>query len=259
MLRPLIASFTALMASGLLAGTGCDKQQEALGLLDPGPVHIQDLSQFNVQTWSLMAGEGWSYLRRASSSDDDTVNDPTAPFVPPEALRIVFTPDMGRDSEPSVHWIALPHAREVLAVWWMKLSPNWTPSPAGGGKITFLWAANGQGQVYSNVGGSSAPHRIDINTEWAPYGQNFWEPNVGMTPIYYDQWYRVEWYLRWESSPGAGDGIMRWWVNGMLNGDYRNVRFPGCCFQQFEFAPTRQDTPPSEQFLFIDHTHVSVP
>jgi hypothetical protein len=144
--------------------------------------------------------------------------------------------------------------------WWMKLSPNWSASPAGGGKITFAWATNGQGQVYSNIGGSAAPHRININTEWAPYGQKFWEPNVATTPVTYGQWYRIEWYLKWESAPGRGDGVMRWWVNGVLNGDYRNVIFPAtCCFQQFEYAPTRQNSPLSEEYMFIDHTRVSSP
>jgi hypothetical protein len=142
---------------------------------------------------------------------------------------------------------------------WLKLSSNWTPSPAGGGKITFLWAPDGAGQVYSNVGGSSAPHRININTEWAPYGQNFWEPNVTRTDIHYNQWYRIEWYVKYESSAGAGDGIMRWWVNGVLNGDHRNVRFPACCFQQFEFAPTLQNPPPATQYMYVDHVHVSTP
>jgi hypothetical protein len=165
---------------------------------------------------------------------------------------------MKRDSEPSVHWIGLsPRPRELFSGWWIKLSRNWSPSPAGGGKIAFVWAPDGQGQVYTGVFGSAAPHRISVNTEWAPYGQRIWDPNITTTPITYDQWYRIEWYLKWESSPGAGDGIIRWSVSGILNGDYRNVRYPTCCFQQFEFAPTLQNPPPAEQYMFIDHTYVS--
>jgi len=211
------------------------------------------------QPWNALTGNGWNWLLRTSSIAPSIVADSAAPFSPTPELQIAFTPSMSRDSEPSVHWMGLSQPREIYTGWWMKLSSNWTPSPAGGGKITFLWAPNGQGQVYSNIGGSSAPHRININTEWAPYGQNFWEPNVATTPINYGQWYRIEWYVKYESSPGAGDGVMRWWVNGALNGDYHNVRFPGCCFQQFEFAPTRQDVPPTTQYLWIDHTHVSTP
>jgi hypothetical protein len=221
------------------------------------PSHLRVLSDM---AWSALTGNGWSYLRRSSSKDDSIVADATAPLSAQQVLQIIFTPSMPRDTGPSVHWVGLPsRPRELYTGWWMKMSPNWTASPAGGGKITFAWAANGGGQVYSNIGGSSAPHRININTEWAPYGQKFWEPNVTLTPLVYGQWYRIEWYLKWESTPGAGDGVMRWWVNGVLNGDYRDVRYPACCFEQFEYAPTRQNSPPTEQYLFIDHTRVSVP
>jgi hypothetical protein len=215
----------------------------------------------NDQSWDAVTGNGWSYRRRQSSKNDDIVSDSGAPESARNVLRIIFTPDMDRDSEPSVHWMTFGtnRPREIFTGWWMKLSPNWKPSPAGGGKIAFLWPPDGEGQVYANIGGSGAPHRININTEWAPYGQKFWEPNVRTTSVSYDRWYRVEWYLRWESSPGAGDGIIRWWVNGSLNGDYRNVRFPDCCLQQFEFAPTLQNPPSSEQYMYIDHTYVSTP
>lgn len=211
------------------------------------------------QSWNSLTGSGWNYKRRQSSKNADIVSDSSAPESAASVLRMIFTTDMDRDSEPGVHWMGLPsRPREIFTGWWMKLSSNWQPSPAGGSKITFLWATNGQGQVYANVGGSGAPHRININTEWGPYGQKFWEPNVTTTQVSYNKWYRVEWYVRWESHPGAGDGIMRWWVNGVLNGDHRNVRFPDSAgFEQFEFAPTLQNPPSSEQYMYIDHTYVS--
>jgi hypothetical protein len=176
-------------------------------------------------------------------------------------LRIVFTPDMPRDHEPSVHWMPLERATEVHAVWWFRLSANWTASPAGGGKIAFLHAApDGAGQVYSNIGGSRAPHRIDVNTEWTPYGQRVWKPNKDETRIVYDRWYRVDWYMKWPPAVAASTGVLRWWVDGVLNGEYTDVRFPvgGAGFQQFEFAPTRQLPPRDEEHMYIDHTAVSV-
>jgi hypothetical protein len=200
---------------------------------------------------------GWSYLRRTSSADDQIVSEDAAPFSPSNVLRIAFTPDMRRDSEPGVHWIGLPQVKEIYTAWWMKLSPNWTPSPAGGGKITFLWPPNGHGVIYSNIGGSAAPHRINVVTTWPAYGYRFWEPNVTATPISYDRWYQIEWHVKWESSPGAADAVVRWWVDGALNGHYTDIQVPPCCLQQFEFAPTLQNPPPAEQYMYIDHTYVS--
>lgn len=252
-----LTRITALVLT-LAQLTACSRGGAAHSL--PSAGGEDDLDSLNDQSWNQVTGGGWNYLRRSSSKDGDIVVDSTAPFSPPNVLRIVFTPDMRRDHEPSVYWIPLPKVKEVRTVWWIKLSPNWTPSPAGGGKMTFLHAwPNGQGQVYTAFHGSQAPHWIIVNTEWAPYGQKIWAPNVSRTQISYNRWYGIDWYVKWESSPGAGDGILRWWVDGKLNGEYTDVEFPvnGIGFQQFEFAPTLQNPPPADQYMYVDHTGIS--
>ena len=223
----------------------------------------------NNQPWDQMTANGWNYLRRASSKDDDIVTDNAAPLSVPDELRIVFTPDMGHDNEPSVHWISLPGVKEIYTAWWIKLSPNWTASPAGAGKITFLFT-NGAGQVYTGYyhqGGDPTngwidgpPYRIGVNTEWAPYGQRVWLPNATTTYLNPGEWHRIEVYYRWETTPGtSGDGIIRWWVDGMLNGNYTSVHYPAGSFIEFQYAPTLQNPPAAEQYMYVDHTYVSVP
>jgi len=221
------------------------------------------LTTINDQPWNQMIGNGWDYLRRSSSKDDTIMSDPTAPFSAPNDLRIVFTPDMAPNTGPSVHWLGLNHVKEIYTGWWMKLSPNWSCSPAGCGKITFLFT-DGYGQVYTNVyhnaTSDAPPYRIGVNTEWAPYGQQIWYPNVSTTGINPDEWHRVEVYYRWETTPGvSGDGIVRWWVDGTLNGDYRTVHYPASSFIELQYAPTLQNPPPAEQYMYIDHTHVRNP
>ena len=224
---------------------------------------------FNDQPWDQMTANGWSYLRRASSKDDDIVTDNAAPLSVPDELRIVFTPDMGSNNEPSVHWISLPGVREIYTGWWIKLSSHWTASPAGAGKITFLFT-NGAGQVYTGYyhqGGDPTngwidgpPYRIGVNTEWAPYGQRVWLPNATTTFVNPGEWHRIEVYYRWETNPGASsDGIIRWWVDGVLNGNYTNVQYPAGSFIEFQYAPTLQNPPSAEQYMYVDHTYVSVP
>ena len=218
---------------------------------------------YNDQPWSLLTGNAWNYLRRTSSKDDGIVVDLTAPRSAADVLRIVFTTDMIHDTEPSVHWISLPGVREIYTVWWIKVSPNWQCSPAGCAKMTFLFT-NGAGQVYTNLynsaSGQGAPYRVGVNTEWAPYGQRIWMPNATTTPINPGEWHKIEVYYRWETSPGSsGDGIIRWWVDGTLNGDYSNVQYPAANFVEFQFAPTLQNPPSAEQYMYVDHTYVSVP
>jgi hypothetical protein len=203
----------------------------------------------------------WRYLRRSSSKDDDIVTDSGAPESPPNALRIVFTTDMQRDHEPSVHFVSLPKVSEVYAGWWMKLSADWTCSPAGCGKISFLLPdAGNAGVIYTNLAGVDHSHYVNVATTWPSTGYKFWTNNVTQTRVDDDRWYRVEWYVKWASTPDHADGTIRWWVNGELNGDHRDVPFPAIPgFLEFQHAPTRQNPPPTEQYLYIDHTYVSVP
>jgi hypothetical protein len=215
----------------------------------------------NDQPWNGLTGNGWNYLRRTSSKDDRILADSTAPFSPLSDLQIIFTTDMVHDTEPSVHWMSLSSVKEIYTGWWMKVSPNWSCSPAGCGKVTFLFT-NGAGQVYSNLyhpaSGGGPPYRVGANTEWAPYGQKIWYPNVTTTNIYPGEWHRIEFYYKWETTPGAADGIIRWWVDGTLNGNFVNVQYPSSAgFIEFQYAPTLQNPPPAEQYMYIDHTHVS--
>lgn len=242
------------------AVTACDRASDSSTVATaPTLLAPAGLEQLNDQPWNSVAGNGWSYRRRTSAKDADIVSDGSAPFSPDHVLRMIFTPDMPRDTEPSVHWIELPRSKEVYTGWWIKLSSNWVGSPAGACKMTFLWAApSGQGQVYTALLGSSEPHHVGVNTEWAPYSQKIWEPNVSLTEIRHGEWHRVDWYVRWPTAAGVADGVMRWWVDGTLNGNYIDVRFPdgGDGFHQFEFAPTIQIPPPAEQYMYVDHAFV---
>jgi hypothetical protein len=218
------------------------------------------MTGLNDQPWNLLTGLGWNYLRRTSSKDDTIVADAAAPFSAPSILRIVFTTDMLRDSEPSVHWMSLPGTKEIYTAWWMKISPNWSCSPAGCAKMTFLYTSSA-GQVYTNIyhnaTDNNPPYRIGVNTEWAPYGQQIWYPNVTTTPINPGEWHRIEVYYRWETTPGvSSDGIIRYWVDGVLNGNHTNVHYPAQSFIEFQYAPTLQNPPPAEQYMYIDHTRV---
>lgn len=255
---PEIAALLAIS----IAATACQRTPAAPTGVEPpaatNRLEPDGLVTLTEQPFEGLTTLGWGYLRRTSSKDAEIITDNAAPFSPPNVLRMVFTPGMGRDTEPSVHWVQLGGPREVYARWWIKLSPNWRASPAGGGKIAFLWPHPGMGVVYSNIAGSAPPHHINLATTWEP-AYRFWEPNVTATSIRYDRWYQIDWYVRWSSAATAADGMFRWAVDGVLNGEYTDVRFPpgDPGFWQFEFAPTLQLPPPSEQYMYIDHATVS--
>jgi hypothetical protein len=229
------------------------------------PNEPSGMVKYNENPWDTLVGGGWNFLRRSSTKDPSIVTDSSAQASPSNVLRMVYTPGCCLDAEPSVHWISVPLVREIYTGYWVKLSPNWIPNPAGGGKISFLFTDVG-GQVYTNYYHQSddatvqgPPYRIGANTEWAPYGQKIWFPNVQTTWINPGEWHRIEFYYRWETSPGvSGDGIIRWWVDGTLNGDHRNVHYPAARFQEFQFAPTVQFGGTQERYMYVDHSYISI-
>ena len=248
----------ALLACGY-EGTPVSPEQPPLSSMSPLG-ELPGLVPFNDQEWDGLKKKGWNYLRRTASKNSDIVTDATAPVSSSNALRIIFTADMARDSEPGVHWIRLPAVKEVYAGWSVKWSPNWTCSPAGCGKIAFFHTG-AEGVVYINYGdfGRTAnPKTISVNTHWAPYGDRVWPANRALTSIVPGTWYRIGWYHKYASSASAADGMIRWWVDGVLNGEYTDVRFPHGGFVQFEFAPTIQNPPLSEQYMYIDHTEIGI-
>jgi hypothetical protein len=216
------------------------------------------------QPWDILTGNGWNYLRRSATQDSSIVTDAALPFSASKALKITYTAGCCIDAEPGVHWFNVGGVKEIFTGYWVKLSPNWIPNPAGGGKISFLFTDVG-GQVYVNFYNQTddntvqgPPYRIGVNTEWAPYGQRIWLPNVATKWINNGEWHRVEVYYKWETTPGvSSDGIIRWWVDGQLNGDHRNVHYPAAKFQEFQIAPTVQYAGPQDRYMYFDHTYIS--
>jgi hypothetical protein len=215
--------------------------------------------QFSDQPWNAVTGNGWNYTQRTASKPSDIFTDLTAPFSAQNTLRMIFTTDMGANTEPGAHYKSLPNAKELYVGYWIKVSPNWKCSPAGCGKITFFMPPSGAGVMYGNLAGVNGLHYIHMTTTDFPGGFTEWMPNVVKTDVLDNQWYRVEMHMKWDSSLGAGNGIIRWWVNGTLNGNYTNVSYPANSWTEFLFAPTLQNPPPAEQYMYFDHTYLSLP
>jgi hypothetical protein len=69
-------------------------------------------------------------------------------------------------------------------------------------------------------------------------------------------------YFKRSSTPTTADGIIRWWINGVLRGDYTNIRWPTVNFETWRFSPTWGgvgDTLACDGYWWVDHLYVSRP
>ena len=222
----------------------------------PGMILISE------QPWDCLSCNGWNY--RADAGSSDIQSDPAAPKSPGNVLRVVFPTTMPRDIGPSNQWIYIAKTHywhELYAAYWIKWGDPWDDRNQGA-KVSFVWALSGS-YIYAVQVPGAAPYHIGMVVGWPPYGYGYgdrgvWQPNVTTTPIVTGRWYFVEEYFKYPTTPGGSDGVMRWWVNGALNGDFRSVTYPADAgFTQFEFPFTRQATPLARSYVYVDDTRVS--
>ncbi len=92
--------------------------------------------------------------------------------------------------------------------------------------------------------------------------------NETSIPIERDKWYYIEAYVKASSCATCTDGIVRWWVNGKLAGNYNNLSYGTKVVNEFILAPnwegaantqcTNRDCT-KEWFHYLDHLRISAP
>lgn len=82
------------------------------------------------------------------------------------------------------------------------------------GSGTMILAPNTGGLSNQAITGSTDP------------GALIW-PNVGDGTLTRGVWYKLEAYIKKSTTVNSQDGILRWWINGRLVGNYTNFNYPG--------------------------------
>ena len=80
-------------------------------------------------------------------------------------------------------------------------------------------------------------------------------PNVNATLVTLGQWHRIEWYCQ------LSTGTLKWWLDGVLQGSYTDVR-NSHSFDMFQFSPTWGGNSGARKretdHYWFDHVHLSV-
>lgn len=83
-------------------------------------------------------------------------------------------------------------------------------------------------------------------------------PNINNPVSTLGTWHVVEIYGKLSSTPFSKDGILRWWVDGVLHGDYNTVNYPAGGFEQVQFTPTWDHANhPAVDYQWFDHLRVT--
>ena len=207
--------------------------------------------------------EGWS-------ADEYTAHfviatDSTAPRSPVSVARERLyggSQGGGAPGGPAIKYFDQAGYQTIYGGFWVKLSPNWQNPTSGAttvlmhlglaytNRLRFAVAGNGSGVLKPVVqlsdgapgGATTLPATVDTAVSTVPGQWQYWE------------------FIAVRNTGGANDGVLQWWVDGSLVGDYRTLAFGSASEPQqwdwFQFYPmfgTSNDIVPQTQSIKLDH------
>ncbi|MGH7589800.1 MAG: Ig-like domain-containing protein, partial [Gemmatimonadales bacterium] len=205
----------------------------------------------------IPGGSGWHEIYNGAQGGSLTrVSDPTAPFSPSSVLDYFYPIGFPSSVGPGTLYYDFTPAKEVYVGLWWKPSNPWQGNDAGRNKICYLMTASGK-LIALEMFNQSVPYIPGVVVEFpADNG-----PIYGNGQMALGQWHRLEWHLKYSSSPTTADGQMQVWVDGALDINQNNLIMPADDgFAEFQLASTfgGDGTAKRENDHFwFDHVHIS--
>jgi hypothetical protein len=228
------------------------------------PPAFQDVSD---EGFNALTEHGWVTLQRdtTNGSGASIASDWAAPVSPPSVLQYTFGTGFKGGHTPAVTYydLATPVKETYFGFWWKPSDPWQNNSESGVNKIGFLLtsqtATNGEAAIIMfSTGG---PYTVQVVSEF-PADTRRLSPNVTATPVTLGVWHRVEWYAKF-STPSTRNGVMRWWLDGVLQGSYTDIETPDDLgYKEYQLAPTWGGvvgTKNERDFYCYDHAFIGNP
>src|SRR5882724_8681251 len=242
-------------------GAGGPAPELAVGWLNQPP----ELTVLADEPFDALSENGWRMTPRPTvkGSGVALAIDSSAPFSPPHVVRFTYSLGFPGGHDPGVEFYnpATPVRDAYFGLWWKPSRPWQNHVRSGVNKIAFLLAAAGAGDIALIMFNASTAYTIQIEPEF-PVTRDVrrLEPNVAATPVTLGVWHQLEWHVRYSSTPVTSDGVTEWWLDGVLQGRYTDLRMSGLGFSEFQIAPTwgGMDETKSEVDMFcFYHARVS--
>lgn len=187
------------------------------------------------------------------------IADGGAPASPPNVLQIEYPQGFAGGSAPATMYYDHPASKEVFTGLWWKPSNPWENQSSNVNKILFWFTGNSSNSIDIQMYGP-APYHLHVVTEF-PSGSIRFQPNVNSTAVTLGQWHKIEWYIKYATTATSGDGIVKWWLDGVLQGSYSNIQTPDDAgFTEWKLSPTwggiggnKTET----DYYWFDQAHIS--
>lgn len=154
-------------------------------------------------------------------------------------LLFTYPPGFQSGYAPGVAYLDLPAPTpETYFGFLWKPSDPWQTHPSGVNKIALLFPATSSGgTIYIMLFWDGRRYTVQVETTFDSDTRRL-EPNLTATPVKLGEWHQIEWYVRYSSNPSSRDGVVRWWLDGVAQGEYTDLQMPpDAGFIQYTIRP----------------------
>lgn len=224
------------------------------------PNEPQGFTSITDDPFNSLTGNGWNIV-------DNTlglltiVNDPNAPLSPPSVIQYFFPIGFLGGIGPGAVFYRLGGIHQAYVGLWWKPSNPWQGHVSNSNKIAYLRTDNSGNIVMVMYGPPAGPFELRVYPEFSTSPGVWLVPNRGDGQIALGQWHRIEWLVVYNTSTSPANGIVRWWMDGRLIGDYANQVFPSEALQEFKqsavWGGAEATLKVENDYYWYDHVHIS--
>ena len=190
-------------------------------------------------------------------------SDAGAPFSPSGVMQFKYPIGFPGGESPGTVVIKLGSLRRVFVGLWWKANAEWQGHASNVNKIQFLFPPDGNGDMYmAAYGPPGGPYELRTALQVLNADTRDWlKPNASPGIVTMGTWHRIEWLVDF-GTPGARDGVARWWLDGQLVGDYTDILFPSLPLDNYKVAPTwggMGDFKQRTDYFWYDHVIIARP
>jgi hypothetical protein len=227
---------------------------------------------------------GWTYQATYHHFGSQFITtNAAAPVSPPNVLQADYPVGFVGGYEPGEsYYYVNPSMRQLYIGFAWYCSNPWQEEVAGVNKILFIKQADfGSNFIFmmNDIGGTYPPRHgkngtygfvvassgltedqvANSNGDSGGGIRFMWGLKSPPTPITLGTWYKIEILLVRSTTATSEDGILKWWVNGVLQAYYANVNTPRD-WNEINIAPTWGGggaTKTEHDYFLFDHIHIS--
>ena len=210
--------------------------------------------------FNALTGNGWNIVDNALGLVTITT-DASAPLSPPSVIQYFYPIGFLGGIGPGAVFYRLGGLRQVYVGLWWKPSNPWQGHVSNSNKIQYLRTDNSGNMAMVMYGPPGGPFEVRVYPEFTTSPGVWLVPNRGNGQVTLGQWHRIEWLVVYNTSTTPPNGVVRWWMDGRLVGDYANQSFPSELLKEYKLSAVwggaEAITKTENDYYWYDHVHIS--